>query len=106
MVSNYYLYSTLLNFVVLKCILHKNLIWIDFSDVPFDPVEKPLTGLVVLSFAGDFERVDVEAQVPRHRLQQQHREGAVRVKVVYHRVDLPRVQPVAGHVALRVKQRA
>lgn len=68
-------------------------------------LEKQLTGLVVLSFAADFERVDVEAQVPRHRLQQQHREGAVWVVVVYHRVNLPRVQPVTGHVTLGVKQR-
>lgn len=68
-------------------------------------LDERLTGLVILSFAGDFERVDVEAQVPRHRLQQQHGEGAVRVVVVYHRVDLARVQPVSRHVALGVKQR-
>lgn len=69
------------------------------------PFQMRLTGLVVLPFAGDFEGVDVEAKVPRHRLQHQHWEGSVRVVVVHQRVDLSRVQPITGHVALGVEQR-
>lgn len=64
-----------------------------------------LTGLVVLSFTGDGERVDVETQVPGHRLQQQHWEGPVRVVVVHQCVDFPHVQPVTSHVALGVEKR-
>lgn len=63
------------------------------------------TGLVVLSFTGDGERVDVETQVPGHRLQQQHWEGPVGVVVVHQRVDFARVQPVTSHVTLGVEQR-
>ena len=64
-----------------------------------------LTGPVVLALAADGQRVDVEPQVPGHGGQQQHGEGAVRVVVVYQRVDLARLQAIARHVALAVEQR-
>lgn len=66
---------------------------------------KGLTGLVVLSLAGDSEGVDVETEVPRHRVQQQHRERPVGVVVVHQRVNLSRLQPVTSHIALSVEQR-
>lgn len=65
-----------------------------------------LTGLVVLSFAGDSESVDVETKIPRHRVQQQHWERPVGVVVVHQRVNLSCVQPVTSHITFSVKQGA
>lgn len=65
---------------------------------------KRLTGLVVLSLAGDSKGVDVETKIPRHRVQQQHRERPVWVVVVHQGVNLSRLQPVTCHVTLTVKQ--
>ena len=63
-----------------------------------------LTRLVLLALGGDGERVHVEPQVPGHGVQQQHREGPVRVGVVEQGAQLPALQPVATHIPLGIQE--
>lgn len=63
-----------------------------------------LTWFVLLALGGDGEGVHVQPQVPGHSVQQQHREGPVRVGVIQQRAQLPVVQPVAAHVPLGVQE--
>lgn len=66
--------------------------------------DSALTWFVLLALGGDGEGMHVQPQVPGHGVQQQHREGPVRVGVVQQSAQLPALQPVATHVSLGVQE--
>ena len=66
--------------------------------------DSALTWFVLLALGCDGECVHVQPQVPGHGVQQQHREGPVRVGVIQQRAQLPALQPIAAHIPLGVQE--
>lgn len=66
--------------------------------------DSALTWFVLLALGGDGEGMHIQPQVPGHGVQQQHREGPVRVGVVQQSAQLPALQPVATHISLGVQE--
>lgn len=64
-----------------------------------------LTWFVFLSFCDNGQRMNVESQVPGHRLQQQHRESPVWVCIIDNSADLSSLKAIATHKALSVEHR-